>query len=130
MRGADKLRCIKGRFHKQTKPANESTLVASLKMKSLVFVTDVCHRPIKNVWSSHCTMVNDQSMTDQLKLTYLIKQSSDRPNNNIRHVKYFAQKPRRPIDLSVTLDVQGFIFIVRSPRNILSAHWTVISESQ
>ena len=52
-------------------------------MKSLVFITDECRRPIKNGWSSHCTMVNDQSMTDQLKLTYLVGQSDlcGRPNS-------------------------------------------------
>ena len=64
------------------------------------------------------------------RLAWATKQSSDRPTNNIRHVKYFAQKPRRQIDSSVTLDVQGSIFIVGSQKNIMSAHCRVISESQ
>ena len=63
------------------------------------------------------------------RLEWMTKQSSDRPTNNIRHVKYFAQKPRRPINSSVTLDVQGSILVVWSPKNILLAHCTVISES-
>ena len=64
------------------------------------------------------------------RLEWTTKQSSDRPTNNVRHVKYFAQKPRRPISLSVTLYVQRSILVVGSQKNILSAHCTVISESQ
>ena len=64
------------------------------------------------------------------RLVCMTKQPSDRPTNNIKHVKYFVQKPRQPIDLSVTLDVQGSVFIVGRPKNMLSAHCTVIYESK
>ena len=44
------------------------------------------------------------------RLVWTTEQSSDRPTNNIRHVKYFAQKTLQPIDLSVTLDIRGTFF--------------------
>ena len=64
------------------------------------------------------------------QLVWTTKQSSDRPTNNIRHVKYFAQKPRRPIDSSFTLDVRGTYFGRQQQLKDILACGTVISESQ
>ena len=132
---------LKAQFHKPTKHADESTFVGRLEANNQKF--DLCHRL---VWSAdqypfifllNCGQRLDTDGPIEIdlfgrseRLVWATKQSSDRPTKSIRHVKYFAQKLRRPIDSSVTLDVQGSIFIVGSPKNILSAYCTVISESQ
>ena len=64
------------------------------------------------------------------RLVWTTKQSSNRPTNNIRHVKYFAKKFRPPVDSSAALDTQESILLVGSEENIWSARGTVISESQ
>ena len=47
-----------------------------------------------------------------------------------KNVNYFAQKSRRPVELSATLDAQESILVMGSQENIWSACGTVISESQ
>ena len=64
------------------------------------------------------------------KLVWTTKQSSDRPTKNIGHVQYFAQKSRRAIDSSITLDVRGTCFGWQQLKKKSSACGTVISESQ
>ena len=64
------------------------------------------------------------------RLVWMTKQSSNRPTNNVRHVKYFGKKSRRSVDSSAALDTQESILFVRSQENIWSACGTVISESQ
>ena len=85
------------------------------------------------LWST--TIVTDRPIEIDLfgqseRLVWTTKQSSDQPTNNIRHVKYFAQKSQRPIDVSVTLDVCWVIFGQQQPEKVKSACGTVISESQ
>ena len=64
------------------------------------------------------------------QLVWTTKWSSGQPTNNIRHVKYFAKKSRRPVDSSATLDAQESNLVVGSQENIWSASGTVISEYQ
>ena len=124
---------LKAPFHEATKPAYESTLVVRLEAKDEKF--GLCHRCVSST-NQKCLVVplyygqrpvNDRPIEIDLfvwseRLVWTTKQSSERPTKNIRHVKYFAKKKRRPIDSSVTLDIQRSIFIVRSQKNILSAH--------
>ena len=129
---------IKARFHEPTKHAEESTLVGRLEANNQKF--GLCQRLVSSadqypfIFPLNCGqwLDTDRPVGRSNKLVWVTKQSSHRPINKIRHVKYFAQKSRRPIDSSFTLEVQGSIFIVGSPKNILAAHCTciVISECQ
>ena len=131
----------KGQFHKPTKHADESTLVGYLEANDQKF--GLCHRLVLSadqypfIFPLNCGQRLDTDRPTEIdlfgrseRLVWATKQSTHRPTNNIRHVKYIAQKLRWPIHSSVTLDGKGSIFIVGSSKNILSAHCTVISESQ
>ena len=113
--------------------AKESTLVGRLKANDQKF--GLCQRFVSSadqypfIFTLYYGQrpVNDRPVEIDLfgrskRLVLTTKQSSDRPSKNIRHVKYFAQKPQRPIDSLVTLDIQGSIFIFGSQKNILLAH--------
>ena len=132
---------LKGRFHETTKHADESTF--GRPPRANVQKLGLCHRLVLSddqypfIFPLNCGQRPDIVRPIEIdlfgrleRLEWTTKQSSDRPTKKIRHVKYFAQKPRRPINSSVTLDVQGSILVVGSQKNILSAHCTVISESQ
>ena len=104
---------LKGQFHEPTKHADESTLVSRLEANNQKF--GLCHRLVSSaeqypfIFPLNCGQRLDTDRPIEIdlfgrsdRLVWATKQSSHRPTNKIRHVKYFAQKPRRPIDLSVT----------------------------
>ena len=109
---------LKARFHETTKPVDETTLIGRLEANDQKF--DLCHRLVSLadqytfIFPLKCGQQLDTDRPIEIdlfgrseRLVWATKQSSDRPTNNIRYVKYFAQKPRQPIDLLVSLDIQG-----------------------
>ena len=112
---------VKGRFHELTKPADESTLVGRLEANDQRF--GLCHRLVSLadqypfIFPLNCGQRLDTDRPIEIdlfglseRLVWTTKQSSHRLTKNIRYVKYFAQKPQRPIDLLVTLDILGTFF--------------------
>ena len=91
--------------------------------KNIWSVQQICKvgRPILLVFQLYCHQRPITEKTIEIvifgrsqRLVWTTKQSSNRPTNNIRHVKYFAQKSRRPVDTSATLDAQESILVVGS----------------
>ena len=127
-------RPYKARFHEPTKPVDGSTLVVRLEAKDEKF--GLRHRWVSST-NQKCLVVplyygqrpvNDRPIDIDLfgrseRLVWATKWSSDRLTKNIRHVKYFAQKSRLPVDSSATLDAQKSVLVVGSQENIMVGPW-------